>query len=392
MDRLITRPYHVDVLGDDRSWTVGKNEALWLKAKRTSFVVGPATEAHPGAGEIAIRVRAVAVNPMDRLIQSVGDLITPWIDYPFIPGSDVAGEVVAIGEGVGRFSPGDRVVGYAAGADKGHRTAEGGFQTRVILQAHMVSPIPETLSFEAAAVIPLALSTAASGLFETDCLALAYPTAHAAPAESSLLIWGGSTSVGCNAIQLAVAAGYDVIATASARNFDLLRRLGATQVFDYRSKTVITDIRTALGNRTLAGALAIGPGSAAPCIEIAGRSAGSRFVAMATPPATFDAVPAGRGRLWKLVPTLSRIVFGNISLALRARRRGVRTKFVWGSALLNSDVGPMIYERFLPAALAEGRFVAAPEAQLVGHGLERISEALERQRKGVSARKLVVTL
>ena len=83
---------------------------------------------------------------------------------------------------------------------------------------------------------------------------------------------------------------------------------------------------------------------------------------------------------------------GNIALTLKARRRRVRTKFIWSSALIANEVGPMIFEAFLPAALAEGRFVAAPSPTVVGTGLAQIPVALERQRQGVSATKLVVTL
>ncbi len=368
------------------------NQALWLKQKRAPFTVGPAPYGAPGAGEIAVRVRAVAVNLMDRAVQNVGDIIANWITYPFVLGSDVAGEVVAVGEGVSRFRIGDRVLGYAAGTDKDHRAAEGAFQTYAVLQAHMAAPIPDGLSFEAASVLPLGLCTAASALFEPDCLALQHPSANPRRADKTLLVWGGSTSVGSNAIQLGVAAGYEVITTASPRNFAYVTKLGASRVFDYRSKTAVADIVKALRGRTLAGALAIGAGSAPKCLDIVGVSKGPRVVVMATPPASFDDVPAGKGRLIRLVPTMARMGIGFIGLTIRARRKGVRTKFVWGSALLNSDVGPMIFERFLPAALAEGRFVAAPEPQLVGHGLDQIPAALDRQRQGVSARKLVVTI
>jgi hypothetical protein len=65
---------------------------------------------------------------------------------------------------------------------------------------------------------------------------------------------------------------------------------------------------------------------------------------------------------------------------------------IWGSALIANEVGPMIFEAFLPAALAEARFVAAPSPTVVGAGLAQILAALERQRLGVSAGKLVVTL
>jgi hypothetical protein len=65
---------------------------------------------------------------------------------------------------------------------------------------------------------------------------------------------------------------------------------------------------------------------------------------------------------------------------------------IWGGALIANEVGPMIFEAFLPAALGEGRFVAAPRAIVAGAGLAQIPAALERQRQGVSAAKLVVTL
>ncbi|MDR3516118.1 MAG: zinc-binding alcohol dehydrogenase family protein [Azospirillaceae bacterium] len=370
-----------------------ENKALWINAKRGPFTVGPAPYTAPRADEIVIRARAVAVNPMDRLQQTLGDIITPWTRYPFVFGSDVAGEVVAVGSGVKRFHVGDRVVGYAAGSDKGRkRAAEGAFQDYVVLLAPMTSAIPDTVSFEAASVISLGVSTAACGLFQKDFLALNAPSASASPTGKTLIVWGGSTSVGSNAIQLAVAAGYDVVTTASPRNFAYVKGLGARGAFDYHSKTVVADIVNFLSGREIVGALAIGPGSAAACVDIVGRCKGNRFVSMATLPTSWDDVPAGRGRIFHLVPALARMIVGTIGLNQRARRRKVRTKMIWGSALVANEVGPMIFEAFLPAALAEARFVAAPGATVVGTGLAQIPVGLERQRQGVSATKLVVTL
>jgi NADPH:quinone reductase-like Zn-dependent oxidoreductase len=369
------------------------NTALWLNAKRAPFTVGPAPYTAPGANEIVVRVRAVAVNPMDRLQQTMGDIFTPWTAYPFVVGSDVAGEIVEIGSGVTGLSVGDRVVGYAAGSDKQrNRAAEGGFQDYAVLLAHMAAPIPATMTFESAAVLPLGISTAACGLFQKDFLAMAAPAASPTPTGKTLLVWGGSTSVGSNAIQLAVAAGYDVIATASPRNFAYVKQLGAREAFDYRSETVIANIVAALRGREIAGALAIGAGSAAACISIVGACQGNRFVAMATPPTSFDNVPAGRGRVLRLVPAIARMLAGTAAQAVQARLRGVRTKMIWGSTLIANEVGPMIFQAFLPPALAEGRFVAAPSPTVVGTGLAQIPAALERQRLGVSATKLVVTL
>ena len=72
--------------------------------------------------------------------------------------------------------------------------------------------------------------------------------------------------------------------------------------------------------------------------------------------------------------------------------RGIRTKFIFGSSLVDNEVGRMIYEEFLPDALADARYVAAPDPLVIGRGLDQIPAALEAQKKGVSARKLVVSL
>jgi NADPH:quinone reductase-like Zn-dependent oxidoreductase len=80
----------------------------------------------------------------------------------------------------------------------------------------MASEIPDSILFESAVVIPLGCSTAALGLFQDAFLNLQFPTEPPQkPTGKMLLIWGGSSSVGSNAIQLAVAAGYEVITTAT---------------------------------------------------------------------------------------------------------------------------------------------------------------------------------
>ena len=255
----------------------------------------------------------------------------------------------------------------------------------------MTTPLPADLVYEQAAVLPLALSTAACGLFQRDQMALAYPRTSPVPSGKTVLVWGGSTSVGSNAIQLAVAAGYEVFTTASPNNHAYVRGLGAAQVFDYRSPTAVRDIVRAMQGRTIAGALAIGAGSAAPCIAVAGSCKGNRFVSVATPPVSFEDAPPGNGRVW-LAGKLVRMITGMLGLTLRARRRGVRFKMLNGSTLLNDGVGDMIFASFLPQALALQCYRAAPEALVVGTGLSAIPEAIERQKKGLSVKKVVVTL
>src|ERR1700760_208613 len=181
-----------------------QNTALWLPRRGGRFEVSPAPYTPPGAGQVVVRARALAVNPVDGLSGFLSRLVLPWLTFPAVVGSDVAGEVVEVGPGVTRLRPGDRVAGHALGVEKSHnRPAESAFQHYVVLMQHMVFAIPESLSFEQAAVLPLALSTAASGMFQEDQLRLTLPGRGTADRAETVLVWGGSTSVGSNAIQLA---------------------------------------------------------------------------------------------------------------------------------------------------------------------------------------------
>jgi Zn-dependent alcohol dehydrogenase len=308
-------------------------------------------------------------------------------------GSDVAGEVAEVGRAVTRFRVGDRVLGHAVGTDKDcDRAAEGAFQQYTVVLERMAAPIPDAMPFEDAAVLPLATSTAACGLFQKDQLGLRYPTAKATPAGETVLVWGGSTSVGSNAIQLAVAAGYEVITTASPRNFDYVTSLGATRVFDYSDPGAVADIGAAFKGRTLAGAIAFGTTGAASCVRIAGACTGSKFVSIGTPPASFETLADdSRGR-FEVPRLVRRLIAGNVALAVAARRRGVGTKYIFGTTLKANDVAPAIYRDFLPSALAEGRYVAAPRPSVVGHGVQEFQRAMDIQLKGVSAAKIVVAL
>ena len=317
------------------------NMAAWLPAKYAKLKVGPAAYARPGADEIVIRNHAVAINPVDWGIQRLGGVGFGWIKLPAVLGSDVAGEVVEVGERVTRFKVGDRVVGQALGTSKARGGPAGGaFQLYTVLVEHMTAPIPDGLAFENAAVLPLAISTAACGLFEKDHLALQHPSIPPRPTGKTLLVWGGSTSVGSNAIQLAVAAGYEVFATASPRNFDYLKSLGASRTFDYHSKTVVKDIVAALKGKTCAGAIAIGAGANAPCFDIVHASEGDKFVSTASGGVSLDELPERGG----LTPSLMlRFIGSGIALAIRARRQGIRTKFIFGDTLANNEVGPLIW-------------------------------------------------
>jgi len=257
------------------------NTAAWLTGAKIKPLEVRSAEcpSQLGENEIVIKNEALAINPVDWKMQ---DYALFPLNYPAILGQDVAGTVQEVGSSVSRFSKGDRVLGYAIGLIT-QKPRDGAFQEYTVVPANLASPIPSTLPFEHAAVLPLALSTAAAGLFQREYLALPPPSLDPKPTGQTLLVWGGASSVGSNAIQLAVAAGYEVVTTASAKNFEFTKKLGASQVFDYNSKTVVNEIVEALKGKAFAGVFdAIGAdGANQNSLDIAAQSKGSKFVAAA---------------------------------------------------------------------------------------------------------------
>ncbi len=107
---------------------------------------------------------------------------------------------------------------------------------------------------------------------------------------------------------------------------------------------------------------------------------------------TFEKAPRGGRRTLWLVPTMSRVIASSVSMMVKSQLRGIRTKFIFGTSLFDNEGGPMIYRDFLPAALAEKRYLTAPEPLVFGQGLDKTPAAMEANKKGVSANKLVVAL
>lgn len=170
--------------------------------------------------------------------------------WPVIFGIDCAGEIMEVGSNITHLKVGDRVAALCGGVFNPRGNKGGGFQEYTVVQDERVIKIPDTWKYEDAAVFPLAVCTAAVSLYAKDRLALTYPQVEKpAPNGKILLVWGGSSSVGACAVQLAAHSGYEVFATASKRNFDLVKSLGASQVFDYTEKNVIDDIAAAIKGR-----------------------------------------------------------------------------------------------------------------------------------------------
>jgi NADPH:quinone reductase-like Zn-dependent oxidoreductase len=366
------------------------NRAAWITSKSAKTLeVKSAPYTPPGQNEIVVKNRAIAINPVDWFKLDAGNTAFTWIKYPTVIGADFAGEAAEVGTSVTRFKVGDRVLGQAVCLSKnGAKSSEGAFQEYTVIRSNLASPIPSFLSFENACVLPLTLSTAACGLYQKDYLALPFPTILPQPTGKTLLVWGGSTSVGSNAIQLALASGLEVITTAGPKNFDYVKKLGAVMAFDYRAPTSIKDIIQGFKGRDCAGAIAIGNGSLNPCLAILTVVEGRKFVSQASV-ATPDEWPSGQLSWASFALSMG---WENLSTGFRSKVNCIEKKFIFGSDLMGNGVDKAIFEDFLPAALARGAYIAAPEPLVIGTGLEKIQEALSTNKKGVSAKKVVVSL
>jgi NADPH:quinone reductase-like Zn-dependent oxidoreductase len=163
----------------------------------------------------------------------------------------------------------------------------GGFQLYTTAKEITVAPIPDSLPYEQAVVLPLSISTAAAGLYQKGFLELPYPTIDPKPTGETILIWGGSSSVGSTTIQFAVASGFTVVSTASKKNLEYVKALGAHHVFDYSSAAVVQDIIAVLKGSKFVGAFdAISlPESLKPTAEIVHQLGGGKIATvLAAPP------------------------------------------------------------------------------------------------------------
>lgn len=171
----------------------------------------------PAAGEVLIKVHAAGVNPLDWKIREgyLAEIIPHTL--PLTLGWDFAGEIVAIGQDVEKWRFGDAV--YA----RPDFAKNGAYAEYIAVSADEIAPKPETLSWQKSAAVPLVTLTAWQALHDIGQLK------HG----DRVLIHAGAGGVGIAAIQLAKQAGATVYTTASSRNIEFLKRLGADEVIDY---------------------------------------------------------------------------------------------------------------------------------------------------------------
>jgi NADPH:quinone reductase-like Zn-dependent oxidoreductase len=228
----------------------------------------------PAAGEVLVRVHFASINPVDWKLQEAGRL-----KFPAIPGGDFSGEIIATGAGVTGFKCGDLVAGIVNQRERG-----GSYAEYLTVPVTEIVPKPGAFSMAEAAAYPTVAVAAWRYLID----------AAAVKSGDRVLVHGGAGGAGSMVVQLAKARGAYVIATASARNHEYLRTIGADETIDYRSvrfEEVVRNVDIVLdtvGGETLArsesvlrdgGRLVSMAGVVPPATCAAGR-----IVCPATPP------------------------------------------------------------------------------------------------------------
>ncbi len=200
----------------------------------------------PAADEVLIRVRAVSLNGFDPMIlKGTTSLKTP---FPMSPGGDFSGEIVALGSAVdrGMWHPGDRVCPYpyVEGVGMMGETLPGACRELVTLPVTNLLRMPEGLSFVDAAALPIAYGTALRMMH----------TRGAIHAGEKVLILGATGGVGTCCVQLAVAAGAEVVACgSSAWKLARLREIGASHVIDTSKEDILKMVREKFGKPRYGG-------------------------------------------------------------------------------------------------------------------------------------------
>ncbi len=186
----------------------------------------------PGPGQVVVRIRAAGVNPVDAYVRAGTYARKPPL--PYTPGYDGAGDIEAVGTGVSNWRVGDRVWIATLGA------TQGTYAERIACDATSVFALPQAVSYGGGAALGVPAATAHRALFGR---------ANGVRGES-VLVHGATGAVGLAAVQLAKAAGLQVLATAgSDQGLTTLRREGADAVFNHHDAGRVDAIKAATSGK-----------------------------------------------------------------------------------------------------------------------------------------------
>lgn len=340
------------------------HKAAILPAKFAQIAVQEIATPNPQPGLLLVKVHSSAFNPIDYKIQKTGRFFDI---FPRVIGGDVAGVVEAVGEGISNFKRGDRVLTFApylVGVPGHEDTDCGGFQQYTIAMPQVTTPISDKVSFDEACTIPLAFCTAADGFY--NFLNLQRPTdGPPKPQNEWVLVWGGSSSVGQYAIQLAHQGGYKVITTASSSAHDSLKNLGAEVCVDYRDPDVVQHILSATAGDLKTAYDAISEEHTIPLVLACLAKGGKAAFVQKTP---------------------------ENGLAGKSPPKNVEYIRVFAGNLIGKDKDTLGKEMFewIGKALADGRLRGNP-VELINGGLKGVQATLDLyQKQGISGKKFVM--
>lgn len=320
-------------------------------------------------GEVAIKITATAINPVDWKIRDYKVFIK---DYPAVLGSDAAGEIAAVGPEVTGFSVGDRV--FFQGIIGNYDAST--FQQYCKLPAALVSRTPSSITDDQAATVMLATVAVTTGFYDKTGHGLAAPWDEGGSsigAGKAVVVLGGSSSVGQYAVQLAKLSGFErVVTNASARHADHLRALGADVVLDRNTQNSAQDFVSALGGLPLEFVYdsIAGKDTQALGVEVLAAAGAKAGEIVTVGSADEEAKALGAAKENKVV--IKPILGLGSSPALRylseplARHLGGEDGYI-----------------------AKGKF-APNRPVVVAGGLSGLEEALAKNKKGVSGEKVVV--
>lgn len=209
----------------------------------------------------------------------------------------------------------------------------------------------------------MAIDTAAVGLYADGekGFGLPYPSLSPKSAGKTFVVWGGSSSVGTCVIQLAVASGAKVVAVASKHNHEFVKSLGASEAVDYNNPSVVEDVVKAT------------------------QSLGGDFLGV------YDAI-SNEASYKHSVPILEKLGGGSLLTVLPPPEKvpdSVKPNNLFG---VNPALTGAIWKDYLGPALEQGKLKAVPEPLVVGKGLESVQKGLDKNKAGVSAKKVIIEL
>ncbi|KAL4926719.1 zinc-binding alcohol dehydrogenase family protein [Aspergillus undulatus] len=340
-----------------------EHDAAILPKPGSPLSVGKRPTPEPGPNDVLIEVKAVALNPCDYYQRDYG--MPPVPIYPAVVGSDTAGVVAKLGSNVTSVpGPGSRVIAFASSFYQNGSPDHGAFQKYTLAQSEAVIPLPDDLSFEEGAVFPLAVLTA---LTAWTTIGIPLDTRYTPADKQAVLIWGASSSVGTFAVQSAKTLGFTVYATASPKHHDLVKKLGADAVFDYKDSDVVSQIVNAvkMDGVQLHTAHCVVDGALQPTLDILRETKGDSPAKVAHSPV----LPEGH-------PTLDNT---QITFNFPSMDEVVRSKHI-----------KEVFHGWLHSGLKSGEIVPSPNIQIESGSLGGVHAALDKLKGSVSGTKIVV--